>query len=236
MKKIIVVPTYNEKKNVSELVPKIFEVSPDAHVLIVDDNSPDGTAKEVEKMQDKYANLYLLLRQKKEGLGKAYVHAFKEILKDPSYEVIVTMDADGSHDPKYLEPMLKLLDSADFVIGARYIKGGATEGWELWRRILSRWAGLYCRLITGIPIHDFTGGYNVMKSDFLRKIDLNTLNSSGYAYIIELKNAFYQVGARFAEYPILFRNRKEGESKISGHIVSEGIVAPWRVWFKNLEG
>ncbi len=233
MKKVIVLPTYNERKNVEELVPLIFQHVPDAVVLVVDDNSPDGTAKAVELLQTKYQKLLMLRRKGKEGLGKAYIHAFKVVLKDASVDVVVMMDADFSHDPAYLPEMLKKLEQGDVIVGSRYIKGGATIGWEMWRKILSKGANLYCRFITGMKINDCTGGFNVMRADTMRKLDLDKLDLSGYAFIMELKYAFHKSGARFAEHPITFANRKEGESKMSSHIIREGILAPWKMRMKK---
>ncbi len=233
MKKVIVLPTYNERKNVQELIPLLFRHVPDAVVIVVDDNSPDDTAKAVELLQTKYQKLLLLRRKGKEGLGKAYTHAFKVILKDASVDVVIMMDADFSHNPEYLPLMLEKLNESDVVIGSRYIAGGATSGWELWRRFLSRSANFYCRLITGMPINDCTGGFNVMRAETMRKLDLDKLDLSGYAFIMELKYAFHRVGARFAEHPIVFANRKEGESKMSSHIIREGVLAPWKMRLKK---
>lgn len=233
MKKIIVVPTYNERKNIVELLPLIFKYNPDANVMVVDDNSPDGTAQAVKDMMAKYPNIRLLERKGKEGLGKAYIHAFKEILKQNFFDVVVMMDADFSHDPKYLPEMLKLAENADVVIGSRYIDGGGTAGWELWRRLLSKNANRYCRLITRMPVRDCTGGFNVMKTSMMNKIDWDSLDLSGYAFIMELKYSFYRAGARFREYPIIFVNRKEGESKMSSHIIREGVLAPWKIRSKK---
>ncbi|MFA6459154.1 MAG: polyprenol monophosphomannose synthase [Candidatus Paceibacterota bacterium] len=233
MKKVIVVPTYNEKKNIADLVPLLFKYVPDAYVLVVDDNSPDGTAGVVEGMQNTYKNLSILKRAGKEGLGKAYIHAFREVLKDPSVGFVVMMDADFSHNPEYLPEMFRLAEKNDVVIGSRYIKGGFTTGWELWRRALSRGGNIYCRSITRMPIMDCTGGFNIMRASILRKIDFDRLHLSGYAFVMELKHTLYRAGAKFAEYPIVFANRKEGESKMSSHIIREGVLAPWKLILKK---
>ncbi|MFA6561953.1 MAG: polyprenol monophosphomannose synthase [Verrucomicrobiia bacterium] len=234
MSKIIVVPTYNERENVEALVPRLFRQIPDAAVLIVDDNSPDGTAAAVELLRERFPNLRLLKRRGKEGLGKAYIHAFTEVLKDPDVGIVAMMDADLSHDPAYLPAMFEKIEQgiADIVIGSRYIAGGGTEGWELWRRMLSAGGNKYCRFITGMPLSDCTGGFNVMRASALRKLRLEEINLSGYAFIMELKYAFFKTGAVFAELPIVFQNRKQGESKISNHIIREGVIAPWRMRFR----
>lgn len=234
MKDIIVIPTYNEKGNILKLVPEIFKLLPDIFVMVVDDNSPDGTAAIVREMAKDYPNLSLLFREKKEGLGKAYVHAFNELLKNEEVGRIVMMDADFSHDPKYLLEMLEESEKHSLVIGSRYIRGGRTVGWELWRRILSFGGNFYCRLVTGMPINDCTGGFNMISAELLRKVDLSNIDVSGYAFILEIKYLLWRAGAVIKEIPIVFKNRTGGESKISSHIISEGVLAPWKMRFKKL--
>jgi dolichol-phosphate mannosyltransferase len=233
MKNILVLPTYNERKNVSALVPLIFSTVPDVHVVIADDNSPDGTADLVRELQKKYPNLTLISQAGKQGLGKAYINAFNKVLAANDVRSIIMMDADLSHPPKYLPEMLEKSKEYSVVIGSRYTKGGGTVGWELWRRILSFCGNIYCRTITRMPIYDCTGGFNIINADLLRKIDFTKMDMSGYAFIMELKYLLYTAGARFYEVPIIFVNRAEGESKISSHIISEGILAPWKMVFKR---
>lgn len=227
----IIIPTYNERQNISVLIPKIVEVVPMAQILVVDDNSPDGTGELVRELMISYPNLSLLSRPDKQGLGRAYIEAFKQVLTESWVEVVVMMDADGSHDPKYLPAMIAALGQGEVIVGSRYTQGGGTVGWEWWRRLLSFCGNIYCRLITGLPINDCTGGFNVITKTHLAKIDLSSMDTSGYAFIMELKYLLYLVGARFKEVPIVFKNRIEGESKLSGHIISEGVVAPWRMRF-----
>jgi dolichol-phosphate mannosyltransferase len=233
MNTTIVIPTYNERVNIKDLIPSIFTILPGIRISVVDDNSPDGTQDEVGRLAKIYKNISLIKREKKEGLGKAYTHAFKMLLRDTNIHTIVMMDADFSHDPSYLPQLLKLRNEADVVIGSRYIRHGNTEGWELWRKFLSKGGNLYCRRITGMPINDCTGGFNAISTNQLRKIDMNSLDSSGYAFIMELKYRLHKVGSKFAEVPIIFKNRREGESKISSHIIKEGIIAPWKMRFKR---
>jgi dolichol-phosphate mannosyltransferase len=233
MKTTIVIPTFNERANIHDLIPDIFSKVPNVRITIVDDNSPDGTQDEVLSLQKKYKDLNLIKRERKEGLGKAYTHAFKILLKDSNIDTLVMMDADFSHDPSYLPHLINLRKEADVVIGSRYTDLGDTEGWEMWRKILSKGGNLYCRTITGMPINDCTGGFNAISTNILRKIDFGHLDSSGYAFIMELKYRLHKVGARFKELPIIFRNRREGESKISSHIIKEGIIAPWKMRFKT---
>ncbi|MBI2482129.1 MAG: polyprenol monophosphomannose synthase [Candidatus Vogelbacteria bacterium] len=228
----IVIPTYNERENIALLIPKLAGVVPEAKILVVDDNSPDGTGALVCDLMSEYRNLAILARPSKEGLGKAYIEAFKQVLVDQTTEVVIMMDADGSHGPQYLPAMLAKLNQAEVIVGSRYCVGGGTLGWELWRRALSFCGNIYCRMITGIPITDCTGGFNVISTRFLRQVNLAVMDMSGYAFIMELKYLLYKTGARFVEVPIIFRNRIGGESKLSGHIISEGIIAPLKMRFK----
>ena len=232
MKTVIVLPTYNERENIIRLIPLIFSQMPDIHILVVDDNSPDGTGSAVETLTAQYSNVSLLRRANKEGLGKAYIHAFREVLKDETVDTVVMMDADLSHDPSYLPRMLGMRESHDVIIGSRYVAGGSTEGWEKWRLLLSFFGNRYARFITGLPIHDITAGFIAIHTRLLRNIPFADIDSSGYAFIIELKYLLWKAGARMYEVPIVFRNRAEGESKISSHIISEGIIAPWKIRFR----
>lgn len=226
---VVVVPTYNEKDNIKNLVLAIFKVAPEIHILVVDDNSPDKTAAVVKSLQSEYPNLSLLERPRKEGLGRAYLDAFRLILKNNSAERVIMMDADFSHDPRYLPELLEAAKDFDVVMGSRYVWGGGTVGWEFWRRFLSKFGNVYSRLVTGMPVFDCTGGFNLVKTDFLRKIDLSSVAMSGYAFQIELKYLLWRAGARFKEVPIIFKNRLSGESKISSHIIREGVLAPWKI-------
>jgi dolichol-phosphate mannosyltransferase len=214
-------------------VPLIFSHVPSAHVVVVDDNSPDGTSEVVEVLQQKYPLLKLIKREHKEGLGRAYLHAFREVLEKRDSDAIVMMDADFSHNPEYLPAMLAKVRGNEVVIGSRYVKGGKIIGWELWRRVLSMAGNFYCRVITGMPIRDCTGGFNAIDAKILSRLDFNELDLSGYAFIMGLKNALYSVGAIFIEIPITFVNRVEGDSKLSNNIIQEGIIAPWKMRFKK---
>lgn len=233
MKDYIVIPTYNEKENILALVPKIFAFVPNVFVLVADDNSPDGTGAAVAEMQKHFPHLELLNRPKKEGLGRAYLHAFSVVLKDPEVRTVTMMDADLSHDPQYLPEMLKQSQQFNVVTGSRYVPGGSVFGWELWRRLLSRCGNLYCRFVTRLPVHDCTSGFNVLNASCLRRINFSNLEMLGYAFIFELKYLLFRQGASFKEVPICFKNRTSGDSKISHKIISEGIVAPWKLVFKK---
>jgi dolichol-phosphate mannosyltransferase len=233
-KRIVIIPTFNEAHNIGSLLKKIGKILPDSNVLVVDDSSPDGTGEIVKNYSKTNPKVSLLTRKEKRGLGEAYLNAFDEILKDPEVSEIAMMDADFSHKPEYLPQMFGMLSEHDVVIGSRYIRGGETVGWELWRRILSFMANLYCKLILRMSVWDATSGFYTIKTEALRRIDFSSIDVSGYAFQIEFKYLLWKQGLKLKEFPVTFVNRVGGESKISGHIVSEGIVAPWKMLFKML--
>ena len=233
MKNFIILPTYNEKENISSLIEEIFSLLPEINILVVDDNSPDGTADVVENLMSKYSNLSLLKRPEKNGLGGAYIAGFKKLLVNAEVEKIFMMDADFSHNPKYLPQMIAESENYDLIIGSRYVKGGDIAKWELWRKILSAGGNFYVRTLLGRHIHDWTGGFNCIKADHLRKVNLDKIDLSGYAFIMGLKYFLIKAGASVKEIPIIFEARRGGESKMSGHIISEGIIAPWKIILKK---
>jgi dolichol-phosphate mannosyltransferase len=233
MKHVILIPTFNESENIEKLVSTIFDLHPDIYIKVIDDNSPDKTGDVVMGLLNKFPNLSLISRHCKEGLGKAYIHGFKEVLADTDATHVIMMDADFSHDPKYLKDLIEKSNSFHVVTGSRYVKGGETVGWETWRKVLSFGGNLYCRLVTRMPVKDCTAGFNVISLEVLRKINFESLNMSGYAFIMELKYALHKAGARFYEVPIVFTNRIGGESKMSGHIISEGVMAPIKMVLGN---
>jgi len=229
MKHIILIPTYNEVENIENIISRIMDNYSSIYLKVIDDNSPDGTGDVVRGLMAKYPRLSLLSRKEKEGLGRAYVNGFREVMNDPEVTHVFMMDADMSHDPVYLKEMIGLSSKYDLVIGSRYITGGKTVGWEAWRRFLSFFGNMYARTVTRIPIRDMTGGFNCISIKYLKKIDLDKVSSSGYAFIMELKYALYKKGVSIKETPITFVNRSGGESKISNNIISEGILAPWKM-------
>ncbi len=233
MKNFIILPTYNEKENICPLIEEIFALLPDIHILVVDDNSPDGTAAAVEEIMVQYPNLSFLKRPEKNGLGGAYIAGFKKLLVNQEVDKVIMMDADFSHSPKYLPQMITESENYDLVIGSRYIKGGGIAKWELWRKILSSGGNFYVRTLLGRHIHDWTGGFNCIKADYLRKVDLDKIDLSGYAFIMGFKHFLIKAGASAKEIPIIFEARRGGESKLSHHIISEGIIAPWKIMLKN---
>jgi len=228
LRPLAIIPTYNERGNVSELIPAILGVDHRLHVLIVDDASPDDTAGEIVRMQKNgcASRLFLQSRSCKLGLGSAYVHGFKWGIAR-GYDFLVQMDADWSHNPTDLKKMLYLAAQSDFVIGARYVSGGGTANWGLGRKLLSQFASFYSRFILRSNFADFTGGFNGWSSDVLHRVDLDSLRSEGYSFQIELKYKADQLGYTHAEFPIVFTERRAGKSKMSMSIAME---ACWRVW------
>ncbi len=228
MKSIVIVPTYNEKENIAEIVPAIFKQEKEVNILVVDDNSPDGTAQVVRDMQKNYLKLHLLSRAGKEGLGRAYIAGFQWALEN-NFEFIVEMDADLSHRPQDLSKLLQAGIENDFVIGSRYVTGGSTVNWTLLRKMVSRGGSLYSRMILGHPIRDWTGGFNGWKAKVLKGIDLPTVKSNGYSFQIELKYKACQKGFVYKEVPIVFADRLVGLSKMNSKIVLEAFYRVWQI-------
>ncbi len=228
MKPLVIIPTYNERDNVAGLIPAVLNVDSRIHVLIVDDASPDHTAEKVRELigADGASRLFLESRAGKSGLGSAYVHGFTWGLAR-EYDFLIEMDADWSHDPEDLRKMLELGLKADFVVGSRYVRGGGTLNWGAGRKLLSKFGGAYSRWILRSDFSDFTGGFNGWHSDVLRSIRLDTIRSDGYSFQLELKFRADRLGYAHTEFPILFTERRAGESKMSAAIALE---ACWRVW------
>lgn len=227
---MILLPTYNERENIRRIVPLIFSILPEVKIMVVDDHSPDGTAEEVRTLMETYKGLLLFERPGKEGLGRAYTDAFKKVLTEfPDVEIICTMDADLSHDEQALPHMIERAKKNGLVVGSRYIRGGRLVGWEWHRKLLSACGNTYVRLVTKMPVHDCTSGFNCIRTDALRRINFSDLDPSGYAFLIYLKYKMWKQGTRITEYPITFKSRATGESKISMNIIEEGILLPWRL-------
>ena len=198
---------------------------------MIDDSSPDGTASTVRTLLGEFANLKLLVRPRREGLGRAYLAGIAESLH--SADALITMDADFSHDPAHLPALVEAGNSRDLVIGSRYIAGGGVAEWESWRRALSWGGNLYSRAITGMPVSDATSGFQLVRTEALRRLNLGNVSASGYAFQIELKYRLWRSGATLTEVPIVFQARRGGESKLSNHIVREGVLTPWRLRFSS---
>ena len=235
MKTLIVSPTYNERKNIFRLVESVFSINSDFHMLIVDDNSPDGTADLVKELQNRFPNLYLECRPGKAGLGTAYCFGFVWAL-ERDYDAIVHMDADLSHDPKEIVVMLDLLTDYDLVIGSRYCDGVSVVRWPIRRFILSFGSNLYSRIITGMPIKDATGGFKVWRRIVLESIELGKVRSNGYSFQIEMNFRSWRKGFKIIEHPIIFIDRTIGESKMSRAIMYEAIFIVWRLRIWKLFG
>ncbi len=228
-KTLIIIPTYNEIENIRTIIPAVLDSCPDSHILVVDDSSPDGTGKAVKDLQNTWnQSLFLLERKGKGGLAGAYISGFKWAL-ERTYEYICEFDADFSHDPKYLPEMLRMLDSdlADVVIGSRYTKGGGVKGWSRMRYLISTGGSLYSRTVLRCPIRDMTGGFNFWSRKVLEALPLDRLISTGYSFQIELKIRSHRRGFRIHEYPIIFRDREAGTSKMSGGIFLEALSNVW---------
>jgi dolichol-phosphate mannosyltransferase len=231
MKGLIIVPTYNESNNVKELIPEILKQDKNIDVLIVDDNSPDGTAKIVEAMIKEEKRIHLLKRKKKAGLGKAYVAGFKWALQSKKhYEYVCEMDADFSHDPNEVHLLIEALEEGyDASCGSRYIRGVRVLNWDLKRLFISLIGNFYARFATGIKLTDLTGGYNCYKRSVIETLNLDNISSSGYSFQIEMKAKAIYKGFKIKEVPIIFRDRFEGTTKMSGGIINEALFKCWKI-------
>jgi dolichol-phosphate mannosyltransferase len=225
----VVIPTYNEAENIEGIVRaaivQLERLAPDAHrILIVDDNSPDGTGALAEALGERHPQVEVLHRAAKTGLGHAYLAGFAHALAGDA-EIVIEMDADFSHDPSYLEPLLAAARDADLVLGSRYVQGGGTENWGIVRRMISRGGCLYARAILGVPIHDLTGGFKCIHRRVLEAIALDTVRAEGYVFQIEVTYRALLAGFRVTEVPIVFRDRRVGTSKMSTRIALEAMWA-----------
>ena len=229
-KALVIIPTYNESDNITDIVPKILIQDEILDVLIVDDNSPDGTAELVKEMMTKDERIHLIEREGKLGLGSAYIRGFKYALSR-GYDLIFEMDADFSHNPNDIPAFLIAIKEADLVIGSRYCKGINVVNWPLKRLLLSVMASKYVRMITGIPIMDPTGGFKCFKRKVLEAIDLEQIMSDGYSFQIEMNYKAWKKGFKISEIPIVFVERRSGESKMSKAIVREAIFVVWKLRF-----
>jgi len=230
---LIIIPTYNEAENILRIVPEILSVAPDIDVLVVDDNSPDGTSEAVRKMGASDHRVHLLLREKKMGLGTAYVAGFKYALAH-DYDYVFEMDADFSHDPKEIPKMLSAMERCDLVIGSRYINGVRVLDWPMKRLLLSYFANVYTRIITGMPVRDATGGFKCYRRKVLESIDLDRIRSNGYAFQIETNFKAWAGGFRVCEHPIVFVDRRLGTSKMNKGIIYEAAFMVWKLKFQHL--
>ena len=227
---LVVVPTYNERTNIPLLVPAILLQDPRLEVLVVDDNSPDGTGQLADDLARADSRVHVLHRPVKAGLGKAYLAGFRWAL-DHGYDYVFEMDADFSHDPKFLPEFLRAVEDADLVIGSRYKAGVNVINWPMSRLLLSIGANQYARIVTGLPLDDSTGGFKCFRRQVLESIALDRVKSNGYSFQIEMSFLAWKKGFRLREIPIVFTDRVEGQSKMSKKIVREAI---WMVWWLRL--
>jgi dolichol-phosphate mannosyltransferase len=228
MKTLIVMPTYNEKENIREIIPAILAAARGVHILVVDDASPDGTAAEVGKMAKRSRSVKLLKRRGKLGLGTAYVEGFKYAIAH-KYDYVFEMDADFSHDPGFLKDFLAEMRSNDLVIGSRYLKGVSVVNWPISRLVLSKFASFYARTVTGLKLTDCTSGFKCYKRKVLESIDLDAIHSDGYAFQIEMHYKAWKNGFKLKEIPIIFVDRHSGTSKLSNNIIWEAVFTVWKL-------
>ncbi|MDZ4719271.1 MAG: polyprenol monophosphomannose synthase [Roseiflexaceae bacterium] len=229
---MIIIPTFNERENIGSLIPRILEY-PRFRVLVVDDNSPDGTAEVVRQLSTINPRVGLHSRPGKQGLGTAYVAGFRQALAEGA-AYIFEMDADFSHDPSYLPALLQAAETTyDLALGSRYVPGGATTDWGLLRQLISRGGNLYARTILGLPVIDATGGFRCYRRAVLETLNLDRIRSNGYSFQIELVYRTMQAGFRIGEVPITFPDRRVGKSKMSRRIVLEALVTVWKLRFQQ---
>ncbi len=231
---LIIVPTYNERENLPRMAQRILSLPVNVDLLVVDDNSPDGTGRIADELAAKHPEIHALHRSEKNGLGRAYIAGFKWAL-ERGYEYVFEMDCDLSHDPAEIPNFLEAArnENADLVLGSRYSGGVRVINWPLKRLMLSRSAGAYVRIITGMPFSDPTGGYKCFRRRALQAIQLDDVRSNGYSFQIELTHRLWRNGYKIVEVPIIFTDRVEGHSKISRNIVREALIMVWRLWFQN---
>ncbi|MGL6038257.1 MAG: polyprenol monophosphomannose synthase [Soonwooa sp.] len=236
MKKLVIIPTYNEKENIARIIAAVMALDGDFEVLVVDDSSPDGTADIVKSLQGQFPEkLHLTIRKIKDGLGKAYIHGFRWAL-DNAYDYIFEMDADFSHNPNDLPKLYEACLEADMTIGSRYSKGVNVVNWPMSRVLLSYFASKYVRFILGIPVHDTTAGFVCFSRKALEGIGLDNVKLKGYGFQVEMKFRAFKKGYRIKEVPIIFTDRTEGESKMNGGIIKEAVFGVLDLKLKSIFG
>ncbi|OQA89884.1 MAG: Undecaprenyl-phosphate mannosyltransferase [Elusimicrobia bacterium ADurb.Bin231] len=225
-KPLVIIPTYNESENIEKMVCRVTGLG--FCVLVIDDNSPDGTGELLEKLKNSNSDLYVMRRTGKLGLGTAYIQGFKWAIKN-NFDLIFTMDADFSHNPDYLPELRKKLDEYDYIIGSRYVKGGGVRNWPATRKVISRVGNFYAKTILRFDVNDCTSGFSGFKRKVIETINLENIKSEGYGFLIEMKYRTYKNGFRIFEYPIIFTDRTLGKSKISKNIIWEALFLVWKL-------
>lgn len=229
---LVIVPTYNERENLPRIAQRLLDLPVKVDLLVVDDNSPDGTGQVADELAARHPEIHVLHRQEKSGLGRAYIAGFKWALAR-SYEFIFEMDGDFSHNPDDIPRFLAAAADADLVLGSRYLGGIRVINWPLSRLMLSKAAAKYVQIITGMPFTDPTGGYKCFRRHALEALDLDAVKSNGYSFQIELTHKLWRQGMRIVEIPIVFTERLQGHSKMTGHIIREAFFMVWRLWLQN---
>ncbi len=228
---LILIPTYNERDNLEPITTAVLAAEPRCDILVVDDNSPDGTGQLADELAKKQPRIKVLHREKKEGLGRAYLHAFRWGL-EAGYQYLVEMDADFSHDPKFLPKLIDAaVDGADLAVGSRWVTGGGTINWGPGRQFISRGGSLYARTILGVGLRDLTAGFMCFRRSTLEALDLDAIQSTGYGFQIELKYRIVKKGLTVKEIPIIFEDRRVGQSKMSRKIFAEALAMVWKLKF-----
>jgi dolichol-phosphate mannosyltransferase len=231
-KTLIIVPTYNERDNLPRMAERLMNLSVPVEMLVVDDNSPDGTGQIADELAAKNPRIHVLHRSEKNGLGRAYIAGFKWAL-ERDYELVFEMDCDFSHNPDDIPAFLEAVKNADLVLGSRYVGGIRVINWPLGRLMLSRFAGKYVNAVTGMPFSDPTGGYKCFRRRALEAVGLDGVHSNGYSFQIELTHRLWRQGYKVVEVPIIFTDRTLGQSKMAGGIVNEAFWLVWRLWLQN---
>lgn len=230
-KRLVIIPTYDEKENVRPIAQTALRVDPEMDILFVDDNSPDGTGMVIDEMRASDKRIHVIHKEMKSGLGRAYITGFKWALEQ-GYELIFEMDADFSHDPREIPNFVKAAENAELVLGSRYVDGIRITNWPLSRLLLSKTAATYVRIVTGLPVTDPTGGYKCYRREVLQAVDLDSIVSTGYSFQVEMTHTAWMQGFRIVEIPITFEDRRSGYSKMSTDIFREALWIVWRLAFR----
>lgn len=231
---IILIPTYNEAANIRITLERIMGVDSRFHVLVLDDNSPDGTATVVRGVRERSPSIDVLVRTKNKGFAQSYMDGFNLVCSGEQYDAVITMDADFSHEPKELPSMLRLLnDGADVVVGSRYARKQSFPHISLWRRIMSKFANFYVRTVLGLSITDCTAGFIAIRTDALRKLNMKGVRTEGYGFLFEIKYRAYRSGFRISEHPVAWPERHQGSSKMNLRRIFESFLLPWKIKLKS---